>query len=359
MKYQNISELRLHNQSVGVKKYSGVKELAAAMGAVQAQDPNMVKWALGIRLPGSSINNVDNALSSGEIIRTHLLRPTWHIVASEDASWMIRLSSPRIRRSTSSRHRELGLTPELLKKSRNIIEKALLKAGHLTREELVKILENARINTKENRASHIFMDAELECLICSGPPEGKKHTYALFEERITHNKKLNKDEAIAELAYRYFYTRGPAAVGDFAWWSGLNLTEAKRAVASLDDSFVEEKVGESTYILHKSSLSVKPEKGVFLLPAYDELIICYKDREPTVRAKLHKQAVSSNGLFRPVVIVDGKAEGIWKHVRGKDKIIIEIKMFETSGKKWKKLIESASREYGKFLNSDVEIVYSD
>lgn len=357
MKYKEISNRRLFNQHIEGAEYSNIKELVSALGAVQAQDPNMVKWALGVRLPGSTIKDVDRAISCGDIIRTHLLRPTWHIAAVEDVYWMLQLTAAKIRRSAGSRHKELGLTPDVLKKSRKVIEKALAKEGYLIREKLVKALEEAKINTKENRASHIFFDAELECLICSGPLDGNKYTYALFDERITQKKNFSKTEALAELAGRYFSTRGPAAVNDFAWWSGLNLTEAKKAAEMLDDNFIREKIGGEIYIYRESNSSAAGKKKAFLLPAYDELIICYKDRNPTIQADHHKKAVSSNGLFRPIVVIDGKVEGIWKPVKDKDDIKIEINMFDAAGTGKKKIIKEASTDYGRFLGMKTEVDY--
>ena len=168
MELSHISHVRLANQQISSACFKTAREVVGWMGAMQAQDFSMAKWAVGLRLPGATINAIDDAFNQGEILRTHLLRPMWHLVASDDIRWMLHLTAPRIKTSLRSRHRELELTETIIIRSQSVIEKVLNVGGYLTREELVDELTQAKISTDQNRASHLLMRAELDGLICSG-----------------------------------------------------------------------------------------------------------------------------------------------------------------------------------------------
>ncbi len=177
---------------------------------------------------------INDAINKGEIIRTHLIRPTWHFVSSEDIYWMLELTSSRIKSSMSSRNRELELTQSVIKKSNKILREALTGNNHMTREELIGLLNKAKIKTDKNRASHLLAEAELSGIICSGISIGNKQTYALLEERVPQNKPLNKEEALKRLAQKYFMSRGPATLKDFSWWSGQAITQVRTALEILE-----------------------------------------------------------------------------------------------------------------------------
>lgn len=219
MHFSDIAAIRLQAQQISGTRLKGAAETVSWMGALQAQDFNMSKWAIGARLPGITERGVEVALENGSILRTHLLRPTWHLVSAGDIRWMLALTGPRIKAGMASRNRQLGLTPEIFSHSNKTIEKALAKDGHQTREELVAQLHKAGIATDNNRASHLLMHAELEGLICSGKAKGKAQTYALLDERVAETKTLHQEEALASLAQTYFTSRGPATIYDFSWWS--------------------------------------------------------------------------------------------------------------------------------------------
>ena len=204
MKLSDVANIRLTNQHVAATKFKKAKDIVHWMGAMQAQDYAMAKWAVGVRLPDSTDTVIESAIDKGEIIRTHVLRPTWHFVSSGDIYWMLALTAPHIKASLKSRHKELELTETIISKSHTIIEKALAGGKHATREELITKFEKADIATDNNRASHIFLRAELDGIICSGATKNKKQTYALLEERVPKTKSLNRDEALTALAEKYF-----------------------------------------------------------------------------------------------------------------------------------------------------------
>jgi len=357
MTLSNISEIRLQNQQIAKHNFKSVQDLVHWMGAIQAQDYNMAKWAIGTRLPNVTEQNIEEAFRKGEIIRTHLLRPTWHIVSSTDIHWLLKLTAPHIKSLLRSRHRELELDETTINKSKSIIENSLVGGNHLTREEICTQLKNAQISTEGQRAPHLLMICELDGIICSGSPKGKKQTYALLEERVAKPTSLIREESLAKLAGKYFTSHGPATIQDFIWWSGLPVRDAKNALESIKPELVKINTNQQTYWMSDSMPKIKtrPETS-FLLPAYDEFIISYRDRSPSLLAEHHQKAISENALFRPIIVEDGRITGIWKKTQKKDHAIIEISHFSMDKQLIHQLPEHAAKRYGSFLNQKAEIV---
>lgn len=322
-----ISTRRLLNQQVARPKFGSAQDLVSWMGAIQAQDYGMAKWALGMRLSGFTEALVDKALDAGDILRTHLLRPTWHLVASRDIRWLLQLTAPQVQARLRSRQKELGLTPEILSRSRKIIEKALAAGDHLTRADLVLAFQRGRLGADGQRAAHLLVAAELDGLICSGRKKGKKQTYALLEARVPRARKLNREEALARLARKYFTSHGPATLRDFVWWSGLPVGEAKRGIALAGTSLRSFAGGKAVYWHSPSEAGKISGSSVHLIPAYDEFIISYQDRSPSLSAGLRKEVISSNGLFRPVLVVNGQEAGLWRRAVKRRTMRIEAAVF--------------------------------
>lgn len=360
MNQTDIAQLRLKNQQLAATKFTTGKELVSWMGAMQAQDYAMAKWAIGVRLPGSTIDSVEQAIRSGEIIRTHLLRPTWHWVAADDLRWMLALTAPRILSAMKSRHRELELSPPVVAKSIGVFEKALTGGRHLTREALMNELEKSKIATGGNRASHLFLLAELEGIICSGASEGNNYTYALLSERVPESEKLPREEAVARLVQRYFTSHGPATPEDFAWWSGLSATDARKGVEMIRPALISETINGKTYwMTDHPGLSPLSSNRVYLLPAFDEFIISYKDRSSALNHHNHVRAVSSNGLFRPVILVNGQVAGRWKRTLKKEILNIEPDFFENFPASALEALNTAMRKTGHFWKKKTEMVLPD
>jgi len=324
------------------------------MGAMQAQDFYMAKWAIGIRLNNSTDIQIETAFNNGEIIRTHVMRPTWHFVSPKDIGWMLELTAPQIKSSMRSRNKQLELTEAVFAKSNRLIEKALSTAKTMTREQLSNEFEKAKINTSDNRLAHLFMQAELDGLICSGPITGNKQTYTLLSERVPHQKKLTKEEALAELASRYFTSHGPATVADFAWWSGLPITAARIALQLVKSEFCSETLGTETYWFKNEFSAPFPESNVIhLLPAYDEFLISYKDRSASLALTHNKKTISNNGIFYPIVVINGQVAGTWKRTTKKEVLHVELVLFQSHSKDRLKLIEQRKVSYELFTGKRV------
>jgi hypothetical protein len=354
MTLKDIAITRLVNLQIVCTKFKTVMEIVNWMGAMQAQDLPMSKWAVGIRLPGSVEKVINDAIDNAEIIRTHLMRPTWHLVSSEDIYWMLELTAPQIKSSLKSRHKELELTPDTVNKSNTIIEKALLKKHHLTRQEIIAHLHKAKISTNDNRASHLLLCAELEEIICSGKIVKNKQTYALLNERVKKIKNISRDEALTKLAVKYFSGHSPATLDDFSWWSGLHAKDARQALESAEPDLIKKKINSVEYYLMDKSFPVKIFKDVHLLPAYDEFLISYKDRSASLAAPNNKRTISMNGIFKPVVVINGEVKGTWKRTNKKDDINIEVELFADQDKSTKNLILEAADKYGFFMSKKTE-----
>lgn len=358
MNLKDIASLRLHHQQLEGTSFKKPRELVKWMGAMQAQDYSMSKWAIGTRIPGSTDEAIEKEINEGEIIRTHVLRPTWHLVSPDDMHWMLELTAPHIKAIAKSRDKELELTEKLYTKCNALLEKILAGHNHLTRDELMIELSRHKIVADGIRAAHLMIRAELEGIVCSGKLNGKNHTYALLDERVKKPKKISREEALAKLASIYFSSHAPATLKDFSWWSGLSLTDSKQALEGIKNKLGNEKMGDESYWLpntHKVTPSKTP--SAHFLPAFDEFIIGYKDRTAALALEHQPTAVTSNGIFRPVLLVNGEGVGIWNRTVKKDTVQLEATFFKTSSKATRLLLEKEVTAYGLFLKKKPEVVY--
>jgi hypothetical protein len=353
----DITHSRLFQQQISRTDFKTPGELVGWMGAMQAQDYAMSKWAVGVRLPGVTEEVVEDALNRGEILRTHVLRPTWHLVAAADIYWMLELTAPHILSSIRGRHRELELTEAIISKTFSILERVLAGGNSATREALMAELNLAGIATADNnRSAHLMMRAELDGLVCSGPAAGKQQTYALLTERVPRKITLSRAEALATLARRYFTSHGPATLQDFIWWSGLPVAAAKSAVESIRSECFSETIGTETYWWgQNASVPAAVSTATYLLPAFDEYIISYRNRSAMLPNEHTQKAVSDNGIFRPMVVVNGEVTGIWKRTVKSKTVLLEPDFFQPPGQEVHPLLEQAGKQFGAFLGKDVII----
>lgn len=347
-----IARLRLARLQIAGTECRSIGALVARLGAMQAQDYAMAKWAVGVRLPGVTDEAVELALDRGEIVRTHVLRPTWHFVAAEDLRWMLALTAAHIYRSMRASFAELGLTEELRLKSNLAVAKAL-ENGHLTREALMAVLKTSGIPVDELRSSYLMFCAELEGIVCNGARQGKQHTYALVDEKIPPSPTLPREEALARLAARYFGSHGPATIRDFQWWSGLPAADARAGLEAAKPGLFSEKTADKEYWF------AAPEPGpagsaIHFLPAFDEYIVGYTDRSAVLDPAFGKEAITINGIFKPVIVVEGKVTGLWKRTAKKDHLLLETRFFDPGDTLDAATVRSAVQPLGDFLNTAVK-----
>jgi hypothetical protein len=358
MTLPDISAARLFSQQITETSFNSPKDIVAWMGAMQAQDYPMVKWAIGKRLPGSTETGIEAALDQGTILRTHLLRPTWHIVSADDIHWMLSLTADRIKASMKSRDRELELDDSIYRKSNALFQKILSGGKQLNRDEIVAELKIAGIATDNNRTSHILMRAELDGIVCSGAIKDKKQTYAILSDRVPKTENISREAALVKLAQRYFTSHGPASLRDFVWWSGLPVSDARNALEMVKPDLICENIGNETlWFSPLIKLAGNDLNHLALLPAFDEFIISYTDRSASLPWIDHKKAVSDNGLFRPIIAINGQVTGIWKRSVIKEKVIIETEFFRPHTSSEKQRIEIEAAKYGVFLNKNAVLKY--
>jgi hypothetical protein len=302
-----LADQRLFNQRMTRPGPRTPEKLVAWMGAMQAQEYGPAKWGLGLRLPPSATDAaIERAVKQGRILRTHILRPTWHFVAAADIRWMLELTAPRVQRIMASYDRQIGLDPAVMTRAAGVLEQALGDSDCLTRQELGRHLHAAGLPAGNRELAHIAMYAELEGLICSGPRRGKQSTYALLANRAPLAKRLQRDEALAELTNRYFRSHGPATVRDFVWWSGLTSADAKRGLEMIQARHREE--GGLKYWTVGRDLRSAPRSrsSLHLLPIYDEYLVAYRDLQAVPRPPYLM------GSFQHAMVIGGQVTGTWR-----------------------------------------------
>ena len=315
MSFTTIAQTRLRNQLLSVAGVRRPEDVVAWMGAVQAQEFEPATWALAVRMrDGAKDTDVQRAFDAGRILRTHVMRPTWHFVTAADIRWLQELTAPRVQRIAAGYNRRLELDARTLRRGLGVIERALGDDHHLTRTELAERLERARLPIKGQRLAHLMMHAELEAVICSGPRRGKQFTYALVSERAPRALRMPRDEALATLSRRFFTSHGPATVRDFVWWSGLTSADAKRGL-EMNRATSNAVEGLTYWSVPYRAAPVVRNHLAYLLPIYDEYLIAYRDREavPHGSAAL---TIREGVTFQHALIIDGQVAGTWRLTRG-------------------------------------------
>jgi len=349
MTTQQLLNMRLMNQQIASPSFTDAGKLVQWMGALQAQDYAMSKWAVGLRLKKATEETIETAIDKGEIIRTHVLRPTWHFVSAEDVYDMLALSAPTVKALGKFRHKELELNETVFSKAYKLLKRILADENHLTREELYTHFEKAKISVNGERLSHILVNAELDAIICSGITKAKKHSFALFEERIKP-RKFNKDAALETLATKYFQSHGPATEEDFKWWSGLSAKDVKAAIEMIKPRTETAIVNKHTFLFMKdNSTNTTRKKSLYILPAIDEYVISYKDRSMLVTDTHRKNVFTNNGIFNPVIIFKGKVCGVWSRTIVKNKVSMSPVFFEEKNEKLLPLTTKSFKRFSVFL----------
>jgi hypothetical protein len=350
MKAADIALQRLINQHLASPVYKDPADIVHYMGAIQAQDYAGAKWAIAQRLQGATDTLIEKTFTNGDIIRTHVMRPTWHFVHPKDIRWMLELTAPRIQALASFRHRQLKLDAAIFAQCEKALVKALTGGKQLPRDEIASALQQAGIATDEQRFVHIMMQMELTGLVCSGGRQGKQFTYTLLDERVPALKTLDRQDALAMLAERYFIAHGPATLQDFVWWSGLTVSDSKSGLEMVKHKLASEVSGDNTYWFAERSDAPKGKiPAAFLLPNYDEYIVSYKDRSAAIALSDIDKADPRGTIFNHTIIINGRIIGTWKRSFRKDIVDIEIAPFAPVSKANHAAVISAAKRYVKFL----------
>jgi hypothetical protein len=325
---------------------------------VQAQDYAAAKWALALRCPDATDSVVEQAIADGRIVRTHVLRPTWHFVDPADIRWMLHLTAPRVVARMAPYDRQLELDNDTFRRSNAAVARALRDGRQVTRKELGEVLKRERIRTDMYRLGHLLMRAELDGIICSGARQGKEFTYALLEERVPPARSLDGDEALRELTRRYFSTRGPATPRDFAWWSGLAMGDAKRGVQMAGSELHHEEIDGTSYWFTESAAPAADTPHIaHLLPNYDEYFIGFRERSAIGQRVKASKTANTGALTAHVLEVDGQIVGGWKRTVKRTAVVITLYPIVRLSAAERDAVRVAAERHGEFLGLPVELTW--
>ncbi len=357
MTHEKISHLRLASQKLDKTSASSPQEIVRHLGAMQAQDYAMAKWAIGSRCD-STEKQIEEAINSGKIIRTHILRPTWHFVAADDIHWMLDVSGPQVKRMILAETKKYSCDEKEFDKINSAIEKILAGNNHLTREEIIQELTIKKFSGDYKLSPVlIMMYAELDGVVCNGKMKGKQMTYALLEERVPKpQSRLTKEEGLAKLAKRYFESHGPATLLDFSWWSGFSVTTCKNIINATELQLNSFTIDNQTYWFGKEySNTDKFRESVHFLAAFDEYLISYKNRESSILLEHQPKAFTKNGIFKPTIVENGKVIGTWKRTIKKDHVKIETDFFNETESHKKEVLFEGIKSFEKYLETKIAI----
>lgn len=345
----NIGRTRLANQHVTRPTFSDPADVVRWLGAVQAQDYLGGLWAVGLRTKGATEAAVEEAIAQRTIVRTWPMRGTLHFVAAEDVRWILPVLTPRVVAGAQSRFRQLGMDDATFTRSARVAEKALAGGNIVRRDRLYEIWNTAGIATHDARGLHLLGVLSQQGLLCFGPREGKQQTFTLLEEWLPSSRTLARADALGELARRYFRSHGPATVHDFAWWSGLTVTDARAGLECVRSELESEDVDGRTFWFADSPAVRGGAGTAYLLPPWDEFTVAYRDRTDILDPKHAKRVNNGGGVLSPVIVLRGVVVGTWQRTIKKDTVTVKPALFRALDRVGREAIAKAVDRYARFL----------
>jgi hypothetical protein len=307
-----LLRLRQLNQCLLPAPMAAPEAVLGHLGCAQAQDYAHGLWAVGVRQPGSTAATVEQALAGRRLVRTWLLRGTLHLAAAADVRWLLELVAPRLIARSATVYRQRELDAATISRSLQVFGQTLAGQPPQPRRVLAVALQQAGIRTDEQRLYSLLHRAVLERLICPATRAGAEPTYALLDDWLPPAPPLAAPDAVAELARRYFRSHGPATLADFAWWAGLPLGVARQGLEAAQPGLLAETIAGQTYWLPPPPAAWPPVLDAYLLPAFDEYLLAYQNREWVLDAAQAPRVLTVNGIFRPIIVVDGRVAGTWQ-----------------------------------------------
>jgi hypothetical protein len=356
MTLSDIAKSRLISQQLYGTKLKSPVEMVQWFGAIQAQEYAQALWSLGLRLPDMSLKNIEKDFNEGKIIRTHLLRPTWHFVTAADIRWLLEFTAPHVNKINAYMYRKHDLNEKELKTCVDILIKTLNGGRQLNRDMINTELQKKKIIAKGDRLSYILMYAELHGIICSGARDGNSFTYTLLDEKVPITRHLSRDESLAELTTRYFTSRGPATIKDFSTWSGLTLADCKKGILMKNSCFEREVIeGCEYYFSPGICQNIKTSKDIYFLPVYDEFIMGYKDRSAIL---IIKNRVNNKTplLYDCTIVLDGQVIGTWRRRIKNKSIDLQVEFFKPLNKNQIQAFNKTVERFGEFTDMNIKYI---
>jgi hypothetical protein len=350
---KSIAYQRLRNQRILGSKFDTPEDVVRSMGAMQAQDYHQAVWAIALRTNGATLTDVEQAIADGKIICTWPMRGTIHFIPPENARWMLRLFASRIIKGIGRRMAQLDLTEDDLARSQEICETALANRICLTRSTLLDLLQASSISTEGARGYHILTQLAQRGILCQGPRVGKEQTFTLLDTWTAEGEQLPDEAALTKLATLYFTSHGPATAQDFAWWTGSTLTDARKGIQGARTALQCEKIEGAEYYKGPDQPEDDFVPSVWLLPGYDEYILGYKDRSAVLRpGDINYVVPGNNGVFRPMIVVDGQITGTWTRTFKKQYLEVSLEPFLPMSDAHIEMAALEAERYGAFHGSN-------
>lgn len=354
---REVARLRVRAQRVASSTFTEPAQVVRWLGAMQAQDYLGALWAVGLRMTAAVEAGVERALRERSVVRTWPMRGTLHFVAATDVRWMLDLLTARVLSGAAGRFRALSLEPKTFARAERALVRELQGGRQLTRAAAYQALERAGISTAGQRGIHILFRLAHERVLCFGPREGKQHTFVLLDEWLgpAPRQARSREQALGELAARYFTGHGPATPADFAWWAGLTKTEATRAVAVAGRSLEQVDVAGRAHWLAAETDTSAPAPGSYALPAFDELLVAYADRSAALDPR-HQEKLNpgGNGILNPVIVVDGQVAATWKRALTRRAVRVTPAFFAPLPRRHAAGVAQALQRYAAFLELSLQ-----
>lgn len=347
----SLVALRLHNQKITQPDLKNPAQLLSWMGGIQGQDYGGAKWSMGLRLSGSTSADIEKAIAEGSIVRTWPMRGTLHFVAAADAHWLLQLTSPGNIAAMARRHSELKLDERSFAISADLFAKVLQGGQQLTRDELYALLQASGVDPAGQRGYHLLWRAACDGLICGGTPQGKQQTFALLDDILGQARRARPDHPEAELARRYFTSRGPATWKDYLWWSGLPAAAARAGFEAVKPELACSSLEGREYWRAKN-LPAPGTTGsgtAYALPGFDEYLLGYQDRSLVLHPRhAAKVCPGGNGMFASTMVIGGRVAGTWRRSFQKTGVTVEPQAFSPLSKAQRAQFAGAAQRYAAF-----------
>ena len=352
LRASGIARDRLANQLIATHPLATPADVVSWLCAVQSQDYAGGKWAIALRLDRATEPAIEQAIAERSIVRTWPMRGTLHFVAAADVRWMLDLLAKRPLARAASRHRQLELDDDTFRRARRVIERALHGGKQITRVDAYSLLDASGVSTAGQRGIHVLAQLAHEGVLVFGAREGKQQTLALLEEWVPPAPSLTRDEALAELARRYFHGHGPATDRDLAWWSGLPLTDARAAIEMATDTLVHERIKDMTYWSGECVEAARSPRGAVLLPPFDEYLVGYSDRSAALDPV---DAPKIGAMLRPTIVLDGRVAGTWRRRFERGAVVITLEPFRPLADRSHRAVEAAARAYAAYVGMPLRL----
>lgn len=348
-----IAKLRLAAQQLSGSTLATPADAATAMLALQAQDLSSAQWALAVRSPSSTLVDVDRAFDTGAIVRSWPFRGTLHVTPAVDLGWMLELTRDRIVRGAATRHAGLGLDKSVFARAADIVRGVLRGGARLSRADLFAELDASGVATDHQRGGHLLWYLAHTGLICFGPMRGSGQAVVLTDEWIPEPRLLSRDEALTELAVRYFTSHGPATARDLLWWSKILVPEARRGIEGAGDRLRQIVIDDTVYYLGAEQTEARHAPPVLLLPGFDEYLLGYADRDAVLPPQHSERVVpGANGIFLPMVVVNGQVVATWRRTIRRGAVEMVATAFEPMARTTVGRVERAAAGYARYLGME-------